>query len=76
MQKVITLLLSEKHVDEEPAPTAVSKAVTEKPITKAAVKAAPQILTKQKPLAQTRRHIISASDKKYLAKTRRAVRRQ
>jgi hypothetical protein len=71
VQKVLALLLSEKSVEEEPVTTtvsAVSKAVTEKPITK--------VVVKQKPLAHTRRHIVSTSDKKYLAKTRRAIRRQ
>ena len=66
VQKVLTLLLPEKKVEEEPAITAVSKAITEKPITKISVK--------PKPLSQTRRRIVSASDKKYLAKTRRAIR--
>jgi len=66
VQKVLTLLLPEKKVEEEPAITAVSKAITEKPITKISVK--------PKPLSQTRRRIVSASDKKYLAKTRRAAR--
>lgn len=66
VQKVLTLLLPEKKVEEEPAVTAVSKAITEKPITKISVK--------PKPLSQTRRRVVSASDKKYLAKTRRAIR--
>jgi hypothetical protein len=65
VQKVLTLLLPEKRGEEEPAVTAVSRAVTEKPITKLA--------SKPKPLSQTRRHVIT-SDKKYLAKTRRAIR--
>lgn len=66
VQKVLTLLLPEKKVEEEPAAvTAVSRAVTEKPITK--------LGPKPKLLSQTRRHVIT-SDKKYLAKTRRAVR--
>ena len=73
VQKVLTLLLPEKKVEEQPAETAVSRAVTEKPITKAPVKAAPQGVGKPKHLAHTRRHVI-ASDKTYLAKTRRAVR--
>jgi hypothetical protein len=46
VQKVLTLLLSEKKVEEEPAAeTAVSRAVTEKPITK--------VVPKPNPLAQT-----------------------
>jgi hypothetical protein len=75
VQKVLTLLLPEKKVDEEPAVTAVSRAVTEKPITKTPVKAVSQGPSKPKHLAYTRRNV-SASDKKYLAKTRRAVRIQ
>ena len=74
VQKVLTLLLSEKSVEEEPAVTAVSKAVTEKPITKVAIKSGQPALFKTKHLAHTRRHIVSTSDKKYLAKTRRAIR--
>ena len=73
VQKVLTLLLPEKKVEEQPAETAVSRAVTEKPITKAPVKEIPQGPTKSKHLAYTRRHVV-ASDKTYLAKTRRAVR--
>ena len=73
VQKVLTLLLPEKKVEEQPVETAVSRAVTEKPITKAPVKAAPQGVGKPKHLAYTRRHVV-ASDKTYLAKTRRAVR--
>ena len=88
VQKVLNLLLSEKKVEEEPAATtAVSRAVTEKPITKAPVKTALQgpqtsgkvgapTSGKAKHLAYTRRHLVSPSDKKYLAKTRRAVRVQ
>ena len=69
VQKVLQLLLSEKKVEEEPTIiTAVSKAITEKPITKSTVKT--------KPLAHTRRHMVTTSDKKYLSKTRRAIRRQ
>jgi len=75
VQKVLTLLLSEKKVEEEPAETAVSRAVTEKPITKAPLKVSPPIVSKPKHLAYTRRHV-STSDKKYLAKTRRAARVQ
>jgi hypothetical protein len=75
VQKVLTLLLPEKKVEEEPAATAVSRAITEKPITRMPVKGGSQILSKPKHLAQTRRHV-SVSDKKYLAKTRRAVRVQ
>ena len=79
VQKVLTLLLPEKKVDEEPAATAVSRAVTEKPITRAPVKVgsqqSQQVLGKGKHLAYTRRHV-AASDKKYLSKTRRAVRVQ
>jgi len=74
VQKVLNLLL-EKKADEEPAVTAVSRAVTEKPITRAAIKTGSQALGKAKHLAHTRRHVV-ASDKKYLAKTRRAVRVQ
>lgn len=62
VQKVLSLLLSE----EEPAANVISRAVTEKPITK--------MVVKSKPLAHTRRHVIPTSDKKYLAKTRRAIR--
>lgn len=69
VQKALSLLLSEKKVEEEVAPTVISRAITEKPITKNVIKS--------KPLAHTRRqHIISPSDRKYLAKTRRAIRRQ
>jgi len=99
VQKVLSLLLPEKKVEEEPAAmeTAISRAVTEKPITKAPVKAStqepqesetlskadPQALSKagsealgkSKHLAYTRRRV-PLSDKKYLAKTRRAIRRQ
>jgi hypothetical protein len=80
VQKVLTLLLPEKKVEEEPAVTAVSRAVTEKPMTRTPVKvnsqqSQQQTLGKPKHLAHTRRHV-SVSDKKYLAKTRRAVRMQ
>ena len=114
VQKVLSLLLPEKKVEEEPAPeTAVSRAITEKPITKAPVKTSSQepqgsealgkaglealgkaglealgkaglealskagseALGKSKHLAYTRRRV-PLSDKKYLAKTRRAIRRQ
>jgi hypothetical protein len=75
VQKVLTLLLPEKKVEEEPAETAVSRAITEKPITKAPLKVSPPIVSKPKHLAHTRRHV-STSDKKYLAKTRRAARVQ
>jgi hypothetical protein len=64
VQKVLTLLLPEKKGEDEPAITAVSRAITEKPITK--------LHPKPKPFSQTRRHVL-VSDKKYLAKTRRAV---
>ena len=70
VQKVLTLLLNEKRVEEpvdSNATTAISKAITEKPIIKT--------LVKSKAFAHTRRHMV-ASDKKYLAKTRRAIRRQ
>lgn len=60
VQKVLTLLLPEKKVEEEPAAvTAVSRAVTEKPITK--------LGPKPKLLSQTRRHVIT-SDKNTLQK--------
>ena len=69
VQKVLTLLL-EKKVDEEPATTAVSRAITEKPMTRMPVKVGSQqsqlqVLGKGKHLAYTRRHV-AASDKKYL----------
>jgi len=67
VQKVLTLLLSEKKVEDEVVPTVISRAITEKPITKISVKS--------KPLAQTRRHLSTPTDRKYLAKTRRAIRR-
>ena len=72
VQKVLALLLPEKKVDEDAAvePTVISKAITEKPITKMVTKVSAQPL---KPFAHTRRHHV-ASDKKYLAKTRRAIR--
>ena len=67
VQKVLSLLLSEKKEEEEaPLPstdTVISRAVTEKPLSKP--------ILKPKALAQTRRHLTTVPDRKYLAKTRR-----